>query len=74
MASKPIRPTKKFEKPKDIRFQVYTNAEILSILGMYNAQFDNAIRDNVSTENINTMLKLLDRMKFLIAQIKQGKP
>ena len=74
MVSKPMRPTKKFEAPKDIRFQVYTNAEILSILGMYNSQFYNAIRDDISTENINTMLKLLDRMKFLIVQIKQGKP
>jgi hypothetical protein len=71
MASRP--PAKKFQPPKDIRFMVYTNTEIMAILNQYNGEIFRALGKPISTESINEVLMKLDRMKFLIGQIKQGK-
>ena len=79
MRRKPIPETRKFETPKDIRFQLYTNDEIIAILEKYNREILATIiweirRDGISTGSINKLVMNLDRMKFLIGQIKQGKP
>lgn len=68
------RPEAKFALPKDIRFLVYTNAEIMGIISNYVNELYNLTvnQPDPSTETINDILARLDRMKFLIGQIKQG--
>jgi hypothetical protein len=71
---RPVKPPpRKFETPKDIRFNVYTNDEIASILRKYSDDIMDTVCDPLSTESINKMLMIMERMKFLLGQVKQGK-
>lgn len=65
---KPIAP--KFRPPKDIKFNVYTNAEIMAILRSYTTRLDDLVQDDdPDTGRINEIIMLLDRMKFLLGQV-----
>lgn len=64
----------KFDVPKDFKFLVYTNKEITAIVTEYINDLYNLNLGEISTEKINKMIVIIDRIKFLIQQIKQSKP
>jgi hypothetical protein len=65
-------PAKKFFPTKDIKFLVYTNDEIMGITERYIRVLSNLSYQEPTTATVNEMVMYLDRMKFLLGQIKYG--
>jgi hypothetical protein len=69
----PAPPSKPLYIPKDIKFYLYTNEEVMAIVRSYVDHLGWVSEQDLSAEHINDMVMHLDRMKFLLGQIRLGK-